>query len=290
MITDLRPMLVTAGPLRPDSEKYAFEVKWDGFRALIGAAPGGVTIVSRNGNDMTHRYPELAALGEAVAEEILLDGEIVALGADGNPDFAALWFRNRARETDRPSRLCFMAFDVLRLGPADLVDLPYSTRRRELEALGLDGPHWCTPPAYVGDGASLFAATARMGLEGVVAKRVDSRYRPGLRSKSWIKTKHYQRRSFALLGWLPPHEWRGDRGCIALGLRTGDGIAFAAVVESGYGRDLVDLLPEMTRAELRELQQPDRLWTRSVPLTGEVKYLEWSAAGGLRHATIVGWS
>ena len=283
-------MLVTSGPLRPDSDKYAFEVKWDGFRALIRAAPGVVSIVSRNGNDMTHRYPEIHALGDAVGEQVVLDGEIVALGADGNPDFAALWFRDRARETYRPARLCFMAFDLLRRGHTDLVDRPYSARRGELESLGLDGPHWCTPPAYLGDGASLFQATARMGLEGVVAKRVDSRYRPGLRSKSWIKTKHYQLRSFALLGWLPPHEWRGDRGCIALGLRTDDGIAFAAVVESGYGRELVEELPEMTRAELRELQEPDRLWTRSVPLRADVKYLEWSPAGGLRHATIVEWS
>jgi bifunctional non-homologous end joining protein LigD len=128
-----------------------------------------------------------------------------------------------------------------------------------------------------------------MGLEGVVAKRIASRYRPGLRSKSWIKTKHFQRRSFALLGWLPPEEWRGDRGCIAVGLQTDAGIAFAAVVESGYGRDLVDELPELTRRELRALQEPGRVWTGAAPPTAEVKYLEWSPAGGLRHATIVGW-
>jgi bifunctional non-homologous end joining protein LigD len=281
-------MLVSSGALRPDSEKYAFEVKWDGFRGLVRAAPGSVSITSRNGNDMTPRYPELQGLADAVTQEVVLDGEIVALGQDGNPDFAALWFRDRSRAAYRPARLCYMAFDLLRRGEEDLMDRPYSERRAALEELGLDGPHWCTPPVYVGDGASLFAATARMGLEGVVAKRMDSRYRPGLRSKSWTKTKHFQRRSFALLGWLPPHEWRGDRGCIALGLRTDDGIAFAAVVESGYGRELVDLLPELTRRELRELQHPGRLWTRSTPLTAEVKYLEWSPAGGLRHATVVG--
>jgi bifunctional non-homologous end joining protein LigD len=280
-------MLVSAGPLRPDSEKYAFEVKWDGFRALVAARPGSVSILSRNGNDMTHRYPELQQLGEWVDDDLLLDGEVVALGEDGNPDFAALWFRDRSHETYRPSRLCYMAFDLLRCGPEDLMDRPYRDRRAALDALGLDGPHWCTPPAYVADGASLFEATRRMGLEGVVAKRVESRYRPGLRSKSWVKTKHYQSRSFALLGWLPPEEWRGDRGCIALGLRTDEGIAYAAVVESGYGRELVDRLPQLSRTELRDLQEPGRLWTRSAPLIAEVKYLEWSPAGGLRHATVV---
>jgi bifunctional non-homologous end joining protein LigD len=90
-----------------------------------------------------------------------------------------------------------------------------------------------------------------MGLEGVVAKRVDSRYRPSIRSRDWIKKKHFQRRNFALLGWLPPVEWRGDRGCVVLGLQGDDGIVVAGVVESGYGRDLVEQLPRLSRQELR---------------------------------------
>ncbi|HEY7875551.1 MAG TPA: hypothetical protein VIG64_10570, partial [Actinomycetota bacterium] len=151
------------------------------------------------------------------------------------------------------------------------------------------GPHWCIPPCHVADGAALFEATRAMGLEGVVAKSMDSRYRPGLRSKSWIKTKHFQRRSFALLGWLPPEQWRGDRGCVVLGLRTGEDIAVAGVVESGYGRDLVDELPEMTRPQLDTLRAPGRVWTGPDPIVGEVKFLEWSAAGGLRHATVESW-
>ncbi|HEY7876311.1 MAG TPA: hypothetical protein VIG64_14445, partial [Actinomycetota bacterium] len=135
MITSLRPMLVSSGPLRPDSDKYAFEVKWDGFRALVAASPGAVVITSRNGNDMTHRYPELRAMGDAVSVPALLDGEIVALGDDGNPDFAALWFRDRSRGTYRPGRLCFMAFDVLRVGDDDVLDRPYRERRAVLEGL-----------------------------------------------------------------------------------------------------------------------------------------------------------
>jgi bifunctional non-homologous end joining protein LigD len=134
---------------------------------------------------------------------------------------------------------------------------------------------------------ALFAATKRMGLEGVVAKRLDSRYQPGIRSRAWTKTKHFQTRTFALLGWLPPEEWRGDRGCIVLGLRSSEGIVVSGVVESGYGADLVEQLPRLTRADLRALQQLGHVWTGASPLVGEVKFLEWSPAGGLRHATLV---
>ena len=287
-MTILRPMLVSAGSLRQDSDKYAFEVKWDGFRALVRASPQRVTITSRNGHDMTGRYPELQALRDAVSTSVLLDGEIVALGADSKPDFAALWFRSR-ESADPGGRLCFMAFDVLRLGEL-LIDRPYRERRRFLEDLSLSGPSWCVPDVHIGEGQALFAATKAIGLEGVVAKRLDSRYQPGVRSRAWIKTKHFQERTFALLGWLPPGEWRADRGCVVLGLRSSDGIAMSGVVESGYGPDLTELLPRLKRQELRGLQQPGCVWTGDSPLVGDVKFLEWSPAGGLRHATLVSFS
>jgi bifunctional non-homologous end joining protein LigD len=279
----MRPMLVTSGPLRPDSDKYAFEVKWDGFRALIDASPDGVTVWSRNGYDMTSRYPELEALGGVVRKPLLLDGEIVCL-VDERPDFAALWFRTRG---SAHAPVCFMAFDLLEHNGSSLVDLPYRERRKILEALELNGSHWHMPESQVGEGAALFTATKEMGLEGVVAKHLDSRYRPGIRSRSWIKTKHMQTRTFALLGWVPPEEWRGNRGCVALGLQSGHGIAFAGVVESRYGFELVARLPWLTRAELRELHTPGRVWHREDLQIGEVKYLEWSPAGGFRHASIV---
>lgn len=280
-------MLVTSGALSRDDDRWSYEVKWDGFRALVHAAPSRVTVVSRNGNDMTTRYPELQPLREQVKTDLVLDGEIVCLDSDGRPDFLSLW--NRSHGATTPG-VCFMAFDLLQLGGGLLIERPYRERRRILEDLELDGLHWCTPAAHVGEGAALFAATKEMGLEGVVAKRLDSRYRPGIRTRSWVKTKHFQTRTFALLGWLPPHEWRGDRGCIALGLQGNDGIAFAGVVESGYGRELVDQLPGMSRAELRALGETGAVWEGTEPATAEIKYLEWVPGMGLRHASVIGRS
>ncbi len=277
-------MLVTSGRLRPDSDRYAFEVKWDGFRALIEASPSGSKIWSRNGHDMTARYPELRPISAAVGKPVVLDGEIVCVDEDGKPDFAALWFRSRGSTTPP---VCFMVFDILQLDGRDLTNDPYRDRRRILEELDLNGPHWCTPQIHIGDGAALFAATKELGLEGVVAKRLDSRYRPGIRSRSWTKTKHFQTRTFALLGWLPPEEWREDRGCVVLGLQSDGGIAVAGVVESGYGRDLLEQLPRLTRSDYRSLSMAGASAPHADYLAGKVKYLEWSPAGGLRHASLV---
>ena len=217
----LRPMLVTSGPLRPDDDRYAFEVKWDGFRALVSITAKGVQITSRNGHDMTPRYPELQNLSIGSSPSVLLDGELVCLDDDGNPDFAALWFRSRGQTTPP---VCFMAFDVLELDGTWQIDESYRERRKILEDLEIKSAHCCVPETHIGEGAALFAATKEMGLEGVVAKRLESRYRPGIRSRSWAKTKHFQTRTFALRGWLPPEEWRGDRGCVVLGLRSDDGM------------------------------------------------------------------
>jgi len=284
LVMPLEPMLVSSGPLRPDDDRYAFEVKWDGFRALVAIGSKGVQVTSRNGHDMTARYPELQQVSIVSEGSLLLDGEIVCLDEDGHPDFAALWFRSRGQTTPA---VCFMAFDVLELGGRSLIDETYRERRRILEDLAFKGAHWCTPVSHIGEGAALFEATKKMGLEGVVTKRLDSRYRPGVRSRAWTKTKHLQTRTFALLGWLPREEWRGDRGCIVLGLRSETGIAMAGVVESGYGPELVDQLPQLTRSQLLALQTPGQLWEGDDPLVADVKFLEWSAAGGLRHATIV---
>ena len=104
-------------------------------------------------------------------------------------------------------------------------------------------------------------------------------------SKAWAKTKHMQVRTFLLLGWMPPQEWRADRGCVVLGLRSNEGVGSAGVVESGYGSELVELLPHLTRADYRRMRAG--IVGLEPSLVGEVKCLEWSPAGGLRHATLL---
>lgn len=213
MATDpapIAPMLLRAGPLPADRQAWVYELKWDGYRALVRADRSGVEVWSRNGNRLTGAVPELVPLGRALGgRAVLLDGELVAFGDDGHPSFERLqsrmrgaagvgasrrvdppraWAARRAAVADKPVFL--VAFDLLLLDGAPLMDLPWSERRARLDALAFRGDHWSTTDVHA-DGAALLAATRRAGLEGVVAKRPGSRYRPGRRTPDWVKVKNW---------------------------------------------------------------------------------------------------
>lgn len=204
------PMLLSAGPLPTDRRAWVYELKWDGYRALVRADREGVEVWSRNGHRLTGAVPELAALGRALAgRAVLVDCELVAFGEDGQPSFERLQSRMRgaaglaaahrgdsrwmraarmAALADKPVFL--VAFDLLALDGTSLIDLPWSERRARLDALAFRGDHWSTTDVH-SDGAALLAATRKAGLEGVVAKRPGSRYRPGRRTPDWVKVKNY---------------------------------------------------------------------------------------------------
>lgn len=173
-------MLARSGPI-PTRGDWAFEVKWDGFRAIASTERAPLRVRSRRGWNMTPLVPELSALPLAAT----LDGELVAFGADGSPDFPLLCERMLAR---RPGiAVTYMVFDLLSLDGDDLTHAAYSERRAQLEALDLNGVHWQTPETFE-DGEALFEAVCAHELEGVVAKRRNSRYRPG--ERGWVKTKN----------------------------------------------------------------------------------------------------
>jgi bifunctional non-homologous end joining protein LigD len=165
---------------------YSFEPKLDGWRCLLTVEDGGVAVRTRTGRDVTDAVPELAPAGEQVGADVILDGELVA--GDGRPsDFYAIGPRMMGRSPRLP--LTFVAFDVLWHDDRALVHRPYRERRAVLEGLSFRGPAWQTVPSFVGDGPALFGACQELGLEGLVAKRLTSRYQPGRRSPHWIKAK-----------------------------------------------------------------------------------------------------
>jgi bifunctional non-homologous end joining protein LigD len=175
----LEPMLARSGKL-PLSGDYAYELKWDGFRAIV-STEGSLRVRSRRGWDMTEHVGFLAEL----PVRAVLDGELVALDQDGKPDFLELCGCVLMRQRSTP--LSFMAFDVLSVDDEPVVSLPYSERRRILESLGLNAAQWRTPEAF-DDGEALWAAVCELELEGVVAKRRSGRYVPG--GRAWIKAKN----------------------------------------------------------------------------------------------------
>jgi bifunctional non-homologous end joining protein LigD len=298
----IEPMLARAGTLPRDPDRWAFEVKWDGVRAVVHSQPGRLHLVSRNGNDITAAYPELRALNPALSmHEAILDGEIVAFDDDGRPSFQALQSRMHARGAHvkrlaekRPVTL--MVFDLLWLDGHSLADLPWEQRRERLEELGLDGAHWQTPPAHVGVGEALLAATAQQGLEGVIAKRLDAPYRPGRRSDAWIKVKNEQRQEFVVGGWIPGKGGRtGVLGSLQLGVydEAGD-LRYAGGVGTGFDQaTLKELTGRLERLERKSSpftgRQPPREARFATPkLVCEVRFAEWTSDGAIRHGAYQG--
>lgn len=299
----LRPMLATSGGLPPEDGAWAYEVKWDGVRAIVAVEPGRLTVTSRNGNDVTSSYPELAAVAAQLGDaRVLLDGEIVAFDEQGRTDFGRLQSRMHVRspsaalQRSRPVQL--LLFDLLHVDDTSLLDSSYDDRREALDALVPPGPAWQVPPAFPGGGPDLLDATRAQGLEGLVAKRRDSRYQPGRRSDCWIKLKHVRRTSAVIAGWKPGDGGRSGRiGSLLLGVQGEAGLEFAGHVGTGFTESVLADLGRRLEA-LRRDGSPfstdvpreharTAVWTEPV-LVCEVEYAEWTRDGRLRHPSYKG--
>jgi bifunctional non-homologous end joining protein LigD len=209
------PMLARSGPVSV-SGGWAIEVKFDGMRLQLRRDGHAVCLRSRPGRDCSEEFPELAAIASALGRHrVLLDGELVCLGADGSPDFASLRRRlrapgDKARRNAERAPATFLAFDLVHLDGRSTRELPYERRRELLLDLALDGPGWRTPCDFVGETDEVLAATREHRLEGVVAKRLGSRYLPGARNGAWVKYKHRRTETFVVSGWSPPERRRPE--------------------------------------------------------------------------------
>lgn len=297
----LIPMKATLAELPPDEQNWAFEIKWDGVRALANAEPGRLRLTSRSGRDITRQYPELSGLSRQLgARRCVLDGELVAFD-DGRPSFQRLQSRIhvtseaeiRRRQRDTP--VTYVIFDLLYLDGRSLLEEAYVDRREELDRLGLGGPHWQVPDFHRGDGAVLLAATREQGLEGVIAKRLDSRYLPGRRSRDWLKVKNVRRQEVVIGGWLAGQGRRtGELGALLVGYYAGGDLRYAGKVGTGFDTDSLAMLSD----RLERLQRDHSPFTGRQPqkdarfvepeLVCEVAFSEWTAAGTLRHPSYQG--
>jgi len=301
-VPPVAPMLATTAARAPEGEGWAYELKWDGVRAVVRAAAGAVTVTSRNGRDVTASYPELAGLAAVLPDRTTLDAEIVALDAAGVPNFGVL--QSRMHVAHPPDALLaaipvvLLAFDLLELAGIPLLAQPYQIRREALADLDLAGPHWQVPPALPGPGAAVLAASAEQGLEGVVAKRQDSPYLPGVRSDAWVKVKNVRRQEVVVGGWEPGTGGRAGRlGALLVGVYDGPSLRYAGQVGTGFSdRVLADL-----HARLAPLARPTPPFAEPVPrpqtrdarwveprLVCEVAFSAWTKEGRLRHPAYKG--
>lgn len=309
----IHPMLATLATMPATPERYAFEIKWDGIRAIVYAEGGRVRAESRNRNDVTPQFPELRDFGRALGSlEVVLDGEIVTFDAQGRPSFELLQRRlgvgkeSQVRRLREQVPIVYVVFDLLYLEGHSTMALPYTDRRRLLEELDLNGESWRTPRWY-DDGPALVAATAAQGLEGVVAKRLDSVYEPGRRSDCWLKIKNHLRQELVIGGWTARQgSGPGELGALLLGyydrVWTAEpaGAApppfrFAGRAGTGFTEQeaarVVALLKQREQAQCPFAPHPDipkeARWVRP-DLACEVEFTGWTQAGVLRHPSYKG--
>jgi bifunctional non-homologous end joining protein LigD len=296
------PMLAKTGDLPRDDAKWAYEIKWDGVRAIGYVDGGRLKLESRNGNDITPRYPELRGLGRALAgREAIVDGEVVAFGDDGRPSFQKLQGRmhltseHAVRRLSQSDPVAYVIFDLLWLDGHSLMGLPYTERRERLLELGLQGDRWQTPAHHVGDGEAMLQASLAQGLEGIIAKRLDCPYYPGKRTSGWVKVKNVRTTDVVIGGWLPGEGKRGGRlGALVVGYHEDGALKYAGRVGTGFDEKELDrlggLLAERARDESPfDGRQPPRE-TRFVEpsLVATVNYGEWTQARTLRHPVYIG--
>lgn len=302
----LPPMrAVNGGTTVPPGDDWAFEIKWDGMRAIAFATGGGLALQSANLIDVTTRFPEVAPLGEALAgHTVVLDGELVAFDDRRRPSFGRLQGRMHvasaaeARRRVATTPVTYLVFDLLHVDGEDLMERPYLERRARLADLVPDGSCWHVPAHHLADGEALLEAAAAQGLEGLVAKRVGSRYEPGRRSPVWRKVKVRRRQEVVVGGWLPGEGGRAGRiGALVIGVHEDGRLRYAGRVGTGFkDRDLVHLqgLLDPLRTERCPFDPPPprgaapgAVWVEPC-LVADVEFGEWTEAGVLRHPSYLG--
>jgi bifunctional non-homologous end joining protein LigD len=285
----------------PEGEEWLYEVKFDGYRALVIKDGSKVRLRSRNDKDLAGAYPGIAGAGGRLrAEAAIVDGEVVAVDRQGHPSFQAL--QNRGAHSDHA--IVFYAFDLLHRDGRDLTRYPLIDRKAELSEV-LEGSGLLLSATLPGTAAQVTEAVRRLGLEGVIAKRRDSIYSAGLRPGSWVKLKPDHQQEFVVGGYRP-----GTYGVDALlvGFYSGKALRFAGKVRAGFTPhtrlEVFDRLKRLhvstcpfadlpdsrtshwgggvTAGQMNEMQ-----WVRP-RLVAQIRFVEWTADGHLRHAAYLG--
>ena len=292
------PQLATLVDSVPTGNGWLHEIKFDGYRALIAAAGRKVAVYTRKGLDWTDKFAPLVAQLQALdLPPCLIDGEIVAYGSDGNPDFSSLQNvlkRGHGAQTDKDA-LSFHAFDLLELEGADLAGLTNIERKERLEALLATA----TPPIHlaehvIGAGENLFQAMCDAGQEGIISKRIDAKY-TGTRSKAWVKVKCTRRQEFVIIGWKKSTAKARPFASLLVAQNEAGKLVYKGNVGTGFGAaTLTDLAGRMAKLTRKTAPaEVDRVASRGVTwlepeLVAEIAFAEFTADGSVRHGSFLG--
>jgi bifunctional non-homologous end joining protein LigD len=283
-------MLATLTDKPFDDPAWVFETKWDGFRAIAVAAPGRAALYSRNGNDISRKYPSICAALAKIKDEAVLDGELVALDEHGRSRFQLL--QNAERE---PAHLLYCVFDLLYLDGKDLRGKPLLERKALLERILPKSKLLLYSAHVAADGIKAFNRAKRAGEEGVMAKLAMGLYHSGLRTREWLKVKASQEQEVVIVGFTAPRRSRQYFGSLLLALRDGNAWKYAGRAGTGFDAKTLralheKMVPLITGKKPIADKVPDEKNTTWVKpkLVAEVKFTEWTKAGEMRHPVYLG--
>jgi bifunctional non-homologous end joining protein LigD len=296
---NIEPMLVETGTLPRDDAAWAYEFKWDGIRALSYWNGYKLRIESRNLINITFRYPELHDLGAFLGKNAIVDGEIIALDKDNRPNFSLLQKRmhisvSKSRRSLPKMRIQYYLFDLLYLNGRSYLDEPYYKRREALENLKIDHPCCKVPPNFRGQGKTFLSIAQNHHLEGIICKKYDSFYLPGIRGDQWRKVKLIKSREF-IIGGFKYVQGRSDRiGSLLLGAYDEDMmLRFVGPAGTGFSADDHDsLLKILAPIEISENPFHEKM-DKEVHFTkpryvAEVQYARWPAGGLIQQCAYKG--
>ncbi len=303
----IEPMKAKSVEKKPSGTGWIYELKFDGFRALVIKREKDAELISRNQKTLTQKFPELVpALKKLPCKSAVIDGEVVALDEKGRPSFQLLQAHDMNEE--HPP-ICYYAFDLLNLEGRDLRGLPLTERKKVLEKLLEDAPDEIRFSANLeGDVAELLNNVKKLGLEGIVGKRGDSVYETGRRSGAWVKLKVTNEQEFVIGGFTDPQGARSHFGALLVGFYEKEKLIFAAKVGTGFSEKLLREL----HAKMKKLQRDDcpfanlptqrkGRWGQGITraemkrctwiepaLVCQVRFTEWTRDAGLRHPAFLG--
>jgi bifunctional non-homologous end joining protein LigD len=295
MPKELVPELATLVDDVPAGGDWVHEIKYDGYRLVVFIDRGKVRLVTRKANDWTGRFPTLAPKFAGLpAKSAILDGELVVMAPNGTTSFNLL--QNAIHAADQ-SELVFFIFDLMYLDGYDLRGVPLLQRKEQLRALisGLQPDGQLRFSDHVaGNGRAFHDQACRFGLEGIIAKRADSRYTTK-RTKDWLKIKCMRRQEFVIAGYTDPRGSRAGFGALLLGVYEGGDLVHVGKVGTGFDDALLRSLHrrmkklEVDASPFSNLKRrpPGVHWIRP-ELVGEVAFTEWTEEGQLRHPTFQG--
>jgi bifunctional non-homologous end joining protein LigD len=299
----IEPMMAKLAERLPQpDDAWGFEFKWDGIRAMAYVEGGRVRLMSRSGEDVTARYPEIHPMGRALgSREVVLDGEVVALDDKGRPSFEQIQQRmgltseSDIRRKMREVPVTYMMFDLVWQEGHPQLKEPYAERRKRLDSLKLNGASWQTPPYEKGGAAAMLEASRKGGLEGIMAKKLDSPYEPGKRSGAWLKVKNRNRQELVIGGWLEGEgKRRGLPGALLVGYYDKGKFVYAGKVGTGFSDAELEKLKEMMKP-LETAKSPFDIGTPprnahyvKPKIVAEFEFVEWTRSGQLRAPSFKG--